>query len=60
MGEAKHMDTLEEAINVAALVALLNVKFAENYENAEKAQVLSEVLNDVKLLMQPVQSGALH
>ena len=50
-------DTLEEAVNVAALVALLNVKFVENYDNPEKAEVLTEVLNDVKLMLQPVETG---
>tara|TARA_Y100001937_G_scaffold67254_1_gene91996 strand:+ start:10578 stop:10745 length:168 start_codon:yes stop_codon:yes gene_type:complete len=53
-------DTLEEAVNVAALVALLNVKFVENYDNPEKAEVLTEVLNDVKLMFQPVVSDEVH
>lgn len=53
-------DTLEEAVNVAALVALLNVKFVENYDNPEKAEVLTEVLNDVKLMLQPVENGTIH
>ena len=42
-------DTLTEAINVAAVVALINQKFVENYENEDKQKVLTEVLNDVKL-----------
>lgn len=53
-------DTLEEAVNVAALVALLNVKFVENYDNPEKAEVLTELLNDVKLMLQPVNNRTIH
>ncbi len=53
-------DTLEEAVNVAALVALLNVKFVENYDNPDKAEVLTELLNDVKLMLQPVNNRTIH
>ena len=53
-------DTLTEAINVAAVVALINQKFVENYENEDKANVLTEVLNDVKLLLQPTANSEVH
>tara|TARA_Y100000592_G_scaffold88717_1_gene144896 strand:- start:1028 stop:1198 length:171 start_codon:yes stop_codon:yes gene_type:complete len=53
-------DTLTEAINVAAVVALINQKFVENYENEDKQKVLTEVLNDVKLLLQPTTNNEVH
>ena len=51
---------LTEAFNVAAIVALLNHKFAVNYDNEDKAEVLTEVLNDVKLLLQPTMNSEIH
>ena len=53
-------DTLTEAINVATVVALINQKFVENYENEDKQKVLTEVLNDVKLLLQPTTNNEVH
>lgn len=53
-------DTLVEAINVAAVIALINQKFAENYDNKDKAEVLTEVLNDVKLYLEPTTSMEMH
>jgi hypothetical protein len=53
-------DTLVEAINIAAVIALINQKFAENHENKDKAEVLTEVLNDVKLYLEPTTSMELH
>ena len=53
-------DTLKEAFNVATIVALLNHKFAVNYDNKDKAEVLTEVLNDVKLLLQPTTNNEVH
>ena len=53
-------DTLTDAINVAAIVALINQKFVENYENEDKQKVLTEVLNDVKLLLQPTTNNEIH
>jgi hypothetical protein len=46
-------DTLIEAINISAVIALINQKFVENHENPAKAEVLTEVLNDVKLYLMP-------
>ncbi len=56
----KNHDTLIEAFNVNAVVALINQKFVENYENKDKAEVLTEVLNDVKLLLQPTVNNEVH
>ena len=55
-----NQDTLIEALNVNAVIALINQKFAENYENEDKANVLTEVLNDVKLLLQQTASSEVH
>ena len=54
------LDTLVEAFNVNAVVALINQKFVENYENPDKAEILTEVLNDVKLLLQPTTNNEIH
>jgi len=60
IGVRMNEDTLTEAINVAAVVALINQKFVENYENEDKQKVLTEVLNDVKLLLQPTTNNEIH
>ena len=53
-------DTLDEVYNISAIIALLNHKFAVNYDNPDKAEVLTEVLNDVKLLLQPTTNNEVH
>ena len=60
IGGSMNQDTLIEALNVNAVIALINQKFAENYENEDKANVLTEVLNDVKLLLQPTANSEVH
>ena len=55
-----NQDTLIEVLNVNAVIALINQKFAENYENEDKAHVLTEVLNDIKLLLQPTANSEVH
>ena len=57
--ETEH-NTLIEAFNVNSVVALINQKFVENYDNEDKAEVLTEVLNDVKLLLQPTMNNEVH
>jgi hypothetical protein len=52
-------DTLAEAININAVIALINQKYAETHENKDKAEVLTEVLNEVKLYLMP-SSQELH
>ena len=52
-------DTLIEAININAVIALINQKYAETHENKDKAEVLTEVLNEVKLYLMP-SSQELH
>jgi len=46
-------DTLVDAINVHAIIALINHKYAANCDNHDKAEVLTEVLNEVKLYLMP-------
>jgi len=46
-------DTIVEAININAVIALINQKYAETHENHDKAEVLTEVLNEVKLYLMP-------
>jgi len=55
-----NQDTLIEAINVAAVVALINQKFVENHESTEKSEVLTEVLNDIKLYLTPLENQEIH
>ena len=52
-------DTLVDAINVHAIIALINHKYAVNCDNYDKAEVLTEVLNEVKLYLMP-SSQELH
>ena len=54
------LETLEQAFNVNAIVAILNHKYAVNHDNHDKAEVLTEVLNEVKLLLQPVVNNEVH
>ena len=49
-GISMNEDTLTEALNVAAIVALLNHKFAVNYDNEDKAEVLTEVLTSISFM----------
>ena len=53
-------DTITEVLNVNTIIALLNHKFAANCDNHDKAEVLTEVLNDVKLLLTPTANTEMH
>ena len=50
------MGKCHEITNVTNIVACINQKLAENVENPERLMILSEVLNDIKLLMIPVST----
>ena len=54
------LETLEQAFNVNAIVAILNHKYAVNHDNEDKVEVLTEVLNEVKLLLQPTVNDEVH
>ena len=53
-------DTITEVLNINTVIALLNHKFAVNCDNHDKAEVLTEVLNDVKLLLTPTANTEVH
>ena len=50
---------LIDAINTAGVVALINQKFIEHANDETKAQVITEILNDIKLYLMPV-SNEMH
>ena len=52
-------DPLETLVS-ATIIALINQKFVENYDNSAKAEVLTEVLNEIKLCFTPPISQELH
>jgi len=47
---------LIDAINTAGVVALINQKFIEHANDETKAQVITEILNDIKLYLMPVNN----
>lgn len=49
-----------DSLKISYVVALLNQKFVENYDNPAKAEVLTEVLNDVKLYLAPTENMEMH
>ncbi len=53
-------ETIAEVLNINAIIALINQKFAVNCHNHDKAEVLTEVLNDVKLLLTPTANAEIH
>ena len=53
-------ETIAEVLNINAIVALINHKFAVNCDNHDKAEVLTEVLNDVILLLTPTANTEMH
>ena len=53
----QYMQSLEY---IDQIVALINHKYATNCDNEEKAEVLTEVLNDVKLLLMDTPHQEIH
>ncbi len=51
---------LVEAVHIAGIVAIIDHKFAVNCDNKDKAEVLTEVLNDIKLYLEPTTSNEVH
>jgi hypothetical protein len=49
-----------DIVNVANIVACLNQKLVESLEDERKVEILTEVLNDIKLLMVSVDSELEH
>ena len=52
------MGNCHEAANVANIVACINMKFASCCDDESKREVLTEVLNEIKLLLAP--AGTVH
>ena len=53
-------EAIADVLNINAIVALINQKYAANCDNHDKAEVLTEVLNDVKLLLTPTANAEMH
>jgi len=47
---------LIDAINTAGVIALINQKFIEHANDETKAEVITEILNDIKLYLMPVNN----
>ena len=47
---------LIDAINTAGVVALINQKFIEHANDETKAQLITEILNDIKLYLMPINN----
>lgn len=47
-------------LDVEMIVRILNQKFVENWDNPDKAEVLTEVLNDVKMYLLPTDNKEIH
>ena len=56
----RNIEQVNNEIIIDTIVDLLNHKFVVNYDNEDKAEVLTEVLNDVKLLLQPTTNNEVH
>ena len=46
--------------NIDYIVGLLNMKAAQNVESREKTQIITEILQEIKLIMTPPASQDLH
>lgn len=56
----RNIEQVNNEIIIDTIVDLLNHKFVVNYDNEDKAEVLTEVLNDVKLLLQSTTNNEVH
>ena len=54
------MGRCHDIVTVSNIVACLNQKVVENLEDKRKVEILTEVLNDIKLLTVPVPSELEH
>ena len=59
------MENIEEyansiaALQVSTITTLINHKYAVNCDNHDKAEVITEILNEIKLLLTPTD-GNVH
>ena len=54
------MNRASQAALFADFVELLNMKAAANTENSEKMEILTEILNDLKLFARPAENSLSH
>lgn len=54
------LDRACQGANFADFVTLLNMKALENSENTQKMEILTEILNDLKLFVQPPANEMPH
>jgi len=54
------MGRCHDIVTVSNIVACLNQKLVESLEDERKVEILTEILNDIKLLMAPVDSELEH
>ena len=54
------MGRCHDIVNISNIVACLNQKLVESLEDKRKVEVLTEVLNDIKLLIAPVDTEFEH
>ena len=53
-------ESIIDAVNTSAVIAIVNQKFAEVHDHPEKAEVLSELLNELKLYLMPLENQEIH
>ena len=63
MSQLEALLSLESATalaNIDYIVSLLNMKVAENLDRPDRVEFLTEILQEIKLVMAPVSSQELH
>lgn len=56
----QNIEQLNETLGISMIVSILNQKYAENHESPEKSEILTEVLNEIKLHLMQGPSQELH
>ena len=49
-----------EGAKLADVIYMINQKLANSYEDEKRVEVLSEVLNDIKLYLVPIPAEVVH
>ena len=63
MSQLEALLSLESATalaNIDYIVSLLNMKVTENLDRPDRVEFLTEILQEIKLVMAPVSSQELH
>lgn len=56
----ENIEKFAESLKIGQVIAMLNQKFVENYDHPAKRDILSEVLNDIKLYLVPTENMEMH